>query len=126
MKAFTLASLSALALVGVACSESTPTETDGPDTATMPATETSASTEDSGFNLNLFEEEGGDSGFNIGFEDDTSDPLSGFDFGNDTGSLLSDVPAIEAPVLEDDSDELVQLPKVPSQADDDEIIRLPE
>ncbi|MEL7231343.1 MAG: hypothetical protein AAGJ85_02405 [Pseudomonadota bacterium] len=126
MKALTIASLSALALVGVACSESASDEIEQTETVSEPVVETSTPAEDSGFNLDLFEDDGGDNGFNIGFEDDTGDSLSGFDFGDDnTGSLLSDIPTIEAPITPVDEDQLVELPEVPT-IDEDEIIRLPE
>jgi len=127
MKALTIASLSALAFAGVACSESNQTAEVEPETAIAETTPVSATEQDGGFNLDLFEDDAGDDGFNIGFEDDTSDPLTGFDFGDDSGSgLLDDIPVIEAPVVLEDEEELVQLLDLPAPADEDELIRLPE
>lgn len=127
MKAFTIASLSALALVGVACSEATPVTQTETGATPEAASETPTSTEDTGFNLDLFDEGSGDDGFNIGFEDEPSDPLTGFDFGDDAGSeLLSDIPTIETPSGLSQTEELVKLPELSAPADEDELIRLPE
>lgn len=126
MKALTIASLSALGLVGVACSESDTPTPEPASEVTEPVIETSAPAEDSDFNLDLFEDDSGDNGFNIGFEDDPGDGLGGFDFGDDDGtSLFEDIPAIQAPPTLGEDEELVEVPDVPT-IDEDEIIRLPE
>ena len=126
MKALTIASLSALAFAGVACSESSQTAEVAPEAETIETAQASTVDEDGGFNLNLFEDDAANDGFNIGFEDDTSDPLTGFDFGDTAGgSLLSDIPAIEAPFIPS-GDEPVALPELPAPDTSDDIIRLPE
>lgn len=127
MKAFSFASIVTLALAGVACSESPPAteaavETPPADVSQTPA---SAPAEDSGFNLDLFSDDGGNDGFNIGFEDSSDTGLGDFDFGDDarTESLLSDIPEISAPVLPED-DTAPAIPDLPEE--DDEILRLPD
>lgn len=126
MKVLTIASLSSLALIGVACSEPSSPVQEKAEPVEETVSETTEQAEEGGFTLNLFEEDSGDSGFNIGFEDATDDPLTGFDFGDDGGEgLLSDVPEIDAPITPVEDEEFITLPEVPS-IDEDEIIRIPE
>ena len=127
MKVLTIASLSSLALIGVACSEPSSPAQEKSEPVEETASETTEQAEDSGFTLNLFDEnDSGDNGFNIGFEDATDDPLTGFDFGDDgSEGLLSDVPEIDAPMTPVEGEEFITLPEVPS-IDEDEIIRIPE
>ena len=126
MKALSFASIVALALAGVACSESPPAteETVEAPPAEVDQTPVSAPAEDSGFNLDLFGEDSGGDGFNLGFEDDPDRGLGNFDFGDDTRteSLLSDMPEITAPVLPED-ETVAKVPELPEE--EDEILRLP-
>ena len=129
MKALSFASIVALALAGVACSESPPATEDAVETppAEVEQTPVSAPAEDSGFNLDLFGDDSGDDGFNIGLEDSSERGLGDFDFGDDTRgeSLLSDIPDISAPVLPED-EEAETVPTIPElPEEEDEILRLP-
>ncbi|MEM1389729.1 MAG: hypothetical protein AAGG45_01510 [Pseudomonadota bacterium] len=132
MKVLTVASLSSLAFIGVACSEPPASGSGQAETMdiqtpdTLEQAEAIEQSEDSEFTLNLFEDEDQDNGFNIGFEGSSDDPLTGFDFGDEaTEGLLNDLPEIQAPITPSEDEELVELPQLPALSEDD-IIRIPE
>lgn len=119
MKAITFASLTALALAGAACSETSPAQpAETTETVTKIADTTPA---DDGFNLQIPGDTSGaapSDGFNLGVPDSGAVSADGFNLPSDisTGSGLDDIPEIDTSILE------TEVPD--TSAADDEIIRL--
>lgn len=118
MKALTIASLTALAFAGAACSETSPAE---PDVTVTEVAE--AAPVDDGFNLMIPGDTSGsavaDDGFNLGLPDSGGTVASdGFNLPANvsTGSGLDDVPEIDTSILQDEAPA--------ATPDEDEIIRL--
>lgn len=130
MRALTFASLLAVSMAGVACSDNAPVEpenvaaeTETPDAAETGAAETA---EASQFNLRFPGSDGpaaqGDGGFNLRAPTGTAQPQDGFRLpeGAVREDAFSNIPEIRTPAM----DNAAQQEAAPDEDPEDEIIRL--